>query len=61
LREGRSRRFANGILQWFASHLYPRHGFAVSGVEHETLFVDGLYYDELLMACSLEGAAAASA
>jgi RimJ/RimL family protein N-acetyltransferase len=37
-----------------AIRLYLRHGFTVYGVERETLFVDGVYYDELLMAYSLE-------
>lgn len=58
MREGRSRRFVNGILQWFVLHLYLRYGFAISGVEHETLFVDEVYYDELLMTSSLQGAVA---
>jgi RimJ/RimL family protein N-acetyltransferase len=30
-----------------------RHGFSVYGVERAALFVDGVYHDELLMACSL--------
>jgi RimJ/RimL family protein N-acetyltransferase len=38
-----------------AIRLYLRHGFAVYGVEREALFVDGVYHDELLMACSLGG------
>jgi RimJ/RimL family protein N-acetyltransferase len=37
-----------------AIRLYLRHGFTVYGVEREALFVDGIYHDELLMACSLE-------
>jgi RimJ/RimL family protein N-acetyltransferase len=43
-----------------AIRLYLRHGFTVYGVERETLFVNGAYYDELLMACNLEEAAVAS-
>jgi RimJ/RimL family protein N-acetyltransferase len=40
-----------------AIRLYLRHSFAVYGVEREALFVDGVYHDELLMACSLRDTA----
>jgi RimJ/RimL family protein N-acetyltransferase len=38
-----------------AIRLYLRHSFAVYGVEHASLLVDGVYHDVLLMACSLRG------
>jgi RimJ/RimL family protein N-acetyltransferase len=36
-----------------AIRLYLHHGFSVYGVERAALFVEGVYHDELLMACSL--------
>ncbi len=57
----RSVRLAVVTTNTSAIRLYLRHGFSVYGVERETLFVDGVYYDELLMACSLHDAPPASA
>lgn len=36
-----------------AMRVYQRHGFSVYGVEPMVLFVNGVYYDELLMAKKL--------
>ena len=38
-----------------AIRLYQRCGFTVYGVEPEVLYVNGIYYDELLMARRIVG------